>query len=390
MDLFENLDPDAVDEAYEFIVELLQEKHPDLDARRGALSELVCKLHAILLASNRSEIEKLRRSLSLSELLTHPEDADDAAVDALASNYGIRRRPASCAYGPVAVFLDKPYSISINEGSSFRTEDGREFLADKKVLLTKDDLDKTANGEWYFMLDVHAATPGRFGQLLEDAALTPSFRIPGFVRCSAAIPFEGGHEAADNEDMAIAITQTFAAPGYGSKEGLEHLILHSRDADGHFTGMRPMRIVGAGEPEMERDDGFGGKVDIYVAESHKVQDLQEFLDDPNRRPLGIDIKVVLAEPCWVDMEIDIDTEGYQSEAAAAATKYVNSMPVGAMLRRSKVVKAINQELPEEVTVSHVRMTAKLQMTDWQSGPAEIIDPLKITAMTMNKVDCRCR
>jgi len=90
------------------------------------------------------------------------------------------------------------------------------------------------------------------------------------------------------------------------------------------------------------------------------------------------------------MEIDIDTEGYQSEAAAAATKYVNSMPVGAMLRRSKVVKAINQELPEEVTVSHVRMTAKLQMTDWQSGPAEIIDPLKITAMTMNKVDCRCR
>jgi len=390
MELFENVDPAAVDAAYELVAGLVQEKHPDLEAKKGALSELWCGLHAILQADNVRRIEELRRSLCLSDVLDDPDKADKKAVDALASNYGVSRRPPSYAYGDLVITLSHPFVISIAEGARLTTDDGLEFIIDKTLRLSADDLDKNVDGHYYFLVPVRAAEPGYVYQLAEDTALQPNFRIPGYVSCVAACQFEGGHEEDTNDDVVVAIMRTFATPGFGSAEGLEHLIRYSRDADGHFTDLRQFRIVGAGEPEMERDDGFGGKVDIHIAEGHKVQDLQHFLDQPYIRPLGMDIKVLVAEPCWVDMEIDIDTEGYQSEAVEAATKYVNSLPVGAMLRRSKLVKAINQVLPEDGTVSHVRMEAKLQMTDWKSGAAEIIDPPKIAAMTASKIDCRVR
>lgn len=252
------LDPAVVQRELDLITQMVQEKHPSFDLRRGVIHDVVLLLHAALAAVHRENIDRLRRSQSLVEALADPRLADPEIVDRIASNFLLQRRKGSRARGNITIVLDRAASITVTSGTSFEAH-GKRFVTEtsyssrlsEATLSSPNDrvLRALSDGNYAFNIPVVAEEEGSASQVRKDTAFVPTVSIPYFVTAYAAEDFVRGVDAETNESLLQRILRGAAAK---ATSGRLHMSAALREEE-PLTDIVADEIIGFGDPEMYRD-----------------------------------------------------------------------------------------------------------------------------------------
>jgi len=268
----DELDDAQVTAAHDLIAQFVAEECPDLNVRRGVVGDLVTGLHAMLQGASMAAIERLRRSLSAMELALDPSLADDAAVDALASNYGVSRRMATKATGTITIVLTRCSGLNFGLNSKFRAR-GQLFYVSEPISvkppgsvgLTRHSVAAVErdDGKFTIQVPVVAASMHPDANLKRHDVLVPAIRPVGFDMAYATHDFTGGVAAQSNEELIRQMRTSIATPSFAGRGNIKALV-RKRVPD-----IMDIAVIGAGDPEMTRDAGSdgiskGGRIDIYL------------------------------------------------------------------------------------------------------------------------------
>ena len=278
------LSDEAISQAYDLAQQLVLEKHPTIDTKRGVIGQLIIGLGAILGAAHKESFDRLRKSMSLLEVGNDPTLADTDTVDAILSNYRISRREATAASGEVTIVLDKLAAVTIPAGSVFVANDVHfvtetSYAARTDASNVLDDTDRLitqiGTDRYAFTINVVASTPGSAGLLTKDTTLIPLSPPANFVSAYASTDFTGGQDEQTTEELIASLEAGMAARAYSNRATIESMI---RNADPNeyssvtdaFADILAVSIVGFGDAEMLRDQHWifpvsgGGRTDLYV------------------------------------------------------------------------------------------------------------------------------
>jgi hypothetical protein len=267
------LDSATVTQEVELLTEMLQELAPSLDLRRGVVHDLVLYYGGVLAAKNQVEHDRLRRSMSLQEILADPTLADDETVDQIASNYRVTRRPGSKAEGELTVVVNQSADVTIGVGSRF-VSNGLGFVtaeayvgradAGTVVLPTDRALRLRRDGNYEFSIPVLAEETGDAYELRAGTSVLAEDPPPSYVKAYVTGDFVGGVDADDNATLVARFIHGMSAKTLCTRDNMSAVL---REA---FPDVVSDSIVGFGDPEMLRDRhtifpvSLGGRIDWYV------------------------------------------------------------------------------------------------------------------------------
>lgn len=278
------LSQEDVDQAFEYLAQLLLELYPTIDTRRGVIGDLVLRLHAIGYGAVKENIDRLQRSSSLKAITEEPTLADDAIVDAALSNYRVTRKAAVFAAGEVTIVLSQQLSVTIAadalftaNGQTYRTTDAfTSRLSSSNVLADTDRLlQQIATDRWAFTVEVEAEDAGSEGQAKKGDKFVPELAPTGFVQAYAAGDFSAGTAVETNSELLARLQAGAAARAFSNRLTTAAMITNAPDS-GHalakagFADVVATSFVGYGDAEMQRDQHWifpvsgGGRVDAYV------------------------------------------------------------------------------------------------------------------------------
>lgn len=287
----DELDDDLVTQAYAFAQQLVLEQQPNIDIKRGVISQLVLGLDAILAAAQQTNIERLRQSQSLQAIEADPTLADDDVVNAVLSNYRLARRDATQSTGEVTIVLSQMLAVTITQGAVFEA-DGEQFTSDEtyaartaaaNVLADTDRLiQQIAEDQYAFTISVTAVTAGSAGLLRKDTPLVPLAPPASFAAAYATNDFSGGINAQTNQDLINLMQEGIAAQAYSNRVSISAMVKGADEevydmVTDAFATIEDMSIVGYGDAEMTRDQHWlfpvsgGGRTDIYLRSQQLVQ-----------------------------------------------------------------------------------------------------------------------
>ena len=267
------LDPDAVQQAFESIKQLTQEEHPSLDLRRGVFSDTLLLPSSQHAAANQTEVDRVRRSNTLKGVEADPTLADDDIVDGLMSNYRIERRLGEEATGQITIVVSKLATVSIPNGAAFQAS-GNEFqttvpytarTSSENVQSATDRvLTPLGDGTYSFTIDVTAVTEGTASLLTKDTSVIPQIQITNFVRSYTTSDFLNGRDTETNSELLLRVQQGLSTQALSGRSNMMALLTDN------FTDTVSSSIIGFGDAEMVRDQrsifpvSYGGRVDWYV------------------------------------------------------------------------------------------------------------------------------
>lgn len=266
------LDEEQVEWAHGLILQIIEEKCPDLNAERGVVGSLVTELHAILQAGSMDAIEKLQHSLCARDVALDPDSALPDAVDALVSNFGVQRRISTKACGNITVVLDRCNGINFGLNTKFVANGQFFFVSDTITVRPPDAAPRSSNDQ-----QAHDMGNGKFSVRVPVVAnkihentmlrrfdkLEPTIRPGGFITAYATDDFTGGNVPQSNAELISKIRVGMATPSFSGTDNIKALVRASG------VDVADIAVIGARNPEMTRDrrDGkvsSGGKLDIYI------------------------------------------------------------------------------------------------------------------------------
>jgi len=273
-----------ITQATALATQLLSEKFPNIDTKRGVISELIIGLDAILHAAQLANLELERKSRSLYAIGQTPELADDDIVNAVLSNYRMSRRTSVAASGALTIVLSQKLITTIPKGFGFAAN-GVTYTADatyvarantENVKATTDRLlVQIATDRYAFTINVTAGTQGSAGNVTNDTAFSPLSSITSIVSVTSSETFTSGIDAQTNADLIAMLDQGIATRAWSNRSSIPGMI---RNADSSqftvvtsaFATIQDMSIVGHGDAEMQRDQhtlfpvSTGGRCDVYL------------------------------------------------------------------------------------------------------------------------------
>lgn len=182
----------------------------------------------------------------------------DSAFEKLASNFGVSRSIGKQASGEVEFFTTTTptSSISIPTGTvvSSSTSD---FITTLSVVMNVDQLSQYYNPttkKYSITVPVQALEAGLNGNLTSDQI---NQGAPFGLKVTNSAPTFGGTETETNSELASRALATLSSVDVGTKAGLERV---SRSIAGVVNSF----VVDSESPFMQRDEGLGGKVDVWV------------------------------------------------------------------------------------------------------------------------------
>lgn len=264
-----------VDQGFAYAVQLLAEKRPNIDTRRGVIGDLMLDADAIFDAARRENWDRLRLSMSLLAITEDPALAEEDTVDQVLSNWGITRRSASNASGEMTIVLNALVAFTVAAGEVF-TADGVRFITETAFAARTDPanvisatdraLTQIADDQWAFTITVVAEEPGSDGLIRKDTAMVPSSTSSAFVKAFAANDFTGGADAQTNAELLLEQQEGIATKAYSNRPSTVAAI----KAQEGFETIEAISVVGFGDPEMVRDQHWlfpmsgGGRTDLYL------------------------------------------------------------------------------------------------------------------------------
>lgn len=351
----DELDDKTVTSAYEYVTQLMRERHPDADTQRGMLGSFVGGLHAILHGAVRTVLQRMRQSLSFRDVAASPHIADPELVDDRLANVGMVRKLVTKARGNITCVLGRPVAVAIIRGESFRTDDGQFFLADNDSIFKADDVPLQHNeqhlqriGDTYvFTIAVTARDEGgvvpRSGQ-----SIMPQIAPPGLIRAYASSDFRGSFVLQNNADVLRALRNGITAPGYSNRDSIEALIMKADPEQYRFAAdIQALNVVGAYDPE-----GQPGQIYIYVRGKAGVdianlcKELRDYLYEPNR--ICLTAQVSVRQPTTYYVSVNIKADNVPSNTLAIQRAVVESIAACGFTNRlhtSMLIPAIIQAAP---------------------------------------------
>lgn len=229
----------------EFHLQILRERFPDLDIRKGsALYRAVVLPFSVLFQPYRDRTSILRRNQSL----RFYQYMRSSELDKLVANFFIDRLPAATASGTARIYFAQPADLVVPASASFLTADGLQFRPVTTIVVSASELSlNQEDGLFFADIPTIALTAG------EDYAIAAEslFSVTGVanvVKVTNKAKFSGG---ADQESNVALVSRT--------KNSLATRTLTSRNAmiatlNEAFPGLIiSQEIIGYGDVEMLRD-----------------------------------------------------------------------------------------------------------------------------------------
>jgi hypothetical protein len=280
----QELDPELVTQMLSSTRTRLQERHPEMDLKRGNFHDTILYDHAVLEAALRTNLRRYLSARSLLEIERDPTLADGEVVDSVLSLYRVVRQVGTTASGQITVVVSDNTTVTIPIGSVW-VANGQQFLttqaftAKPEVALIANDSDRLitqlSDDNWGFVIDVVAAVAGPAGKLAKDTKLLPVATPANYLTSYATSDFADGTETETNQELLEQLEAGLAARAL-SNRGNMRAMLREQPA---LVGITRMSIVGHGDAEMLRDQHtifplkFGGRVDWYIRGQAELQRL---------------------------------------------------------------------------------------------------------------------
>lgn len=282
---FSELTQSQIDQAYNLIVQMVQEHDPTVDVKRGVVKDLVLYLSSVLSAANQANIDKVRRSNSLKAISADATLVDSDLVDRVASNYRVIRTAGTKAKGPVVVTLSTAKVLVISAGSKFITSDGLTFTTDDTYTTRLNQSDvisatdrllyNLGTGLYSFVVNVTSSDVGQQYRLPVNTSLVPPFVDPAIRSSYTAADFTGGTDVETDTALSQRLQAGISNKSLANRPSIDGLIRSSSNFDESFA----TSTVGYGDLEMQRYHSilpiaFGGRADVYVRTNSTVINIQ--------------------------------------------------------------------------------------------------------------------
>lgn len=267
------LDDAMVEQLFEEASQMMRERHPEVELRTGPFRSLVLYFAAAFAGVNKTNTDRLRRSMSLAAIDADPTLADDEIVDGVLSNHMVDRKAGTAATGEMTIVVSQNAPIVISEGAAFignsRTYRTPGVFVGRPAgsLVNSNDrvLTDLGDGTYSFSIPLVDSEAGADGNIRRGTQLVPAAVPEYFVRASAGTDFTGGFDTELTADLTARLRDGIAAKSMGGQLNWTALI-KSQTA---FERTLNYAVIGCGDPEQHRDQhtifpgSTGGRVDIY-------------------------------------------------------------------------------------------------------------------------------
>jgi hypothetical protein len=221
------------------------------------------------------------------------------AVDRLAGNLGITRRPAVGSIGLVVILRSSPVTrpILVAAGKRFYSSTlDQEYAVSETINLTSMTYDPIL-GKFTASIPVQSVNTGLATVAAIGQITTIRDSITDIEGVTNTQPIVGGRDVESDRDLAARAKTALSANNIATKSGLRLLLLG-------LDSIKDVSIVGAGDPLMARDLGDGGSVDAYITDPIPVQVTETAITGvnlfgtgpyyftPSRQPVVNDVNLV--------------------------------------------------------------------------------------------------
>lgn len=207
--------------------------------------------------------------------LKYYADLNDADIENYCSNYDITRRPATKSAGIVTFysFVRPQKDISIPSGTSVSTKSTPKlsFITTTDFVASTNNIMayyNALNSRWEYNLPVEAVTGSSLYRAGAGTVTTIDVPIAGVAGCENTSSISGGSDAETNESMLQRVVARFQSRGLNNDVGIKSY------AENYSSSAY---VASAGDPLMQRDNGLGGAVDIYVKGSTLTDAQDKFI-----------------------------------------------------------------------------------------------------------------
>lgn len=268
-----------------YVKELTKAAFPNVDTRdNGPFMEMIGMPHVKMMVPliDYADRVKLTQSLDNADVMTEEE------MDELAARKTVYRNLGEKAKGFVAFYFnDIPKSgvITIPERTEVRSKQGLTYVTDVTRMFTEDqlvDMYEPDTFRYKIVVLAIAEAPGKEYNAEEGDINTTGTDLPYLDEVKNEAKFTGGKDKETNEELAVRVRESVAAPNLGNTRGYERYLKS-------FENVEEVRVVGYGHPLMKRDiigqykpDGpfiqtirdvhWGQKVDLYI----RGKELEEY------------------------------------------------------------------------------------------------------------------
>lgn len=263
----------AVDETRAITETFMAEGFPNIDIKRGVVSDTVVYPLAALIAASEQVADKLRNSFSALRVGSDPNIADPTVIESITANARITRLPGAAATGRVSVVITAAVPFNIPAGTTF-TAPGIAFTTVSAIAVQPTAalagaadivLVRVAADRYSASVPVVATVDGPTGLIKRGTTMVPSIAIPGYVSSAAEADFVGGLATETNAELVRRFQLGLATKAPSNRVTSEAML---RDVAG-FEALIAVSTAGFGDPEMTRDQhsifpgSMGGRVDLY-------------------------------------------------------------------------------------------------------------------------------
>lgn len=274
------LSTDRVAARRAFIAQLLAEKYPELDLKRGVVHDILVHGQSILGEVTAENIDRYNRGRSLLEIEADPTLADPDIVDGVLSCWGIDRLIGKSSTGVMTVILSSRQLVTVAKGAIFRVGD-RQYTVDETytarpsgtIGINDRELTPLDDGTYSFTVNVTAAAVGEAYRLAKNTLMVPDVLPSYFVKAYAAEDFVNGEDEETNAALIARLRAGIAAKTLSGPINMDALLREHSD----FAGVVSTSLVGMGDAEMLRDRHWiwptagGGRLDYYVRTQARPQ-----------------------------------------------------------------------------------------------------------------------
>lgn len=263
------------------VAEFVSSRHPSLDVTRGTtFYDMVVRPTAMIYLTARAQIQADQATRSIKGIQENPELASDAILEAILSNFQVKRRTGAAATGIIKVSVSRSTSYSVSTSQVFSTASGVRLRPASAIIATPTPSEPnhvrlyaadSSNTQWYFLVPVVAEEIGLGSQLTGQVEVSPAQTIQNFVSAFTFGDFSGAFDDESSDELIERIPAALSA-----KNRVSRIAIKSELSEA-FPQVRSVGIQGFGDLGLIRGGGnilgikSGGYADIWVRTSVSVE-----------------------------------------------------------------------------------------------------------------------
>lgn len=324
------------------LTELWQRIATDVKARLGSVDPLLRRSNfGVLTRVFAGAAYELHGFLVNVSKQVFPDTADAEFLERWAAVWGVTRKDGAKAAG--SVIATRAGSETIPIGASLLRSDGVEFVTIAAPIW--------AGG--LGSVDVEAAVKGAAGDTEAQSVLTFSNPIAGIDAETAVNPpgIRGGADAESDDSLRSRLLSRIQEPPHGGADF--DYVTWAKEVSGVTRAWVAPSVNGPGTVGVTfvTDDAETG----IVPTSGKVAEVQAYIDDASRRPVGAEVLVFAPGLKNLDPDIELNPDTPEIRAAVIAELndliYREGIP-GTVLLRTHIAEAISAAAGEVDHVLH--------------------------------------